>query len=177
MITVDLADPPTIEERIQVDAIRAACRHDGAHVDPWGLLALIRIESDLGVPDHARGLLGAVWCVEAGLRTRSRSGGPVRGDYRDGVAMAHGPLQLWPGTISSCRGRNGAADSLEWSARCWVARIEATLPKAARRCPDADPWGVAEAAIANVRKYQWRCDARSEHWRLMDRARAMMEGN
>lgn len=175
MITVDLTEPPSYEERVMVDSLRDACRHDGAHVDPWGLLGLLRIEEGLGVPEHARGLLGAVWCVEAGMRTETRSGGPIRGDWREGVAMAHGPMQLWPVTLHACRAQEGAADSLEFSARCWVARIVATLPKARRLCPDGDSWAVAEAAVSNVRKYQWRCDARSQHWQLMEAAQAAMQ--
>jgi hypothetical protein len=165
-----MQEPPSLVERAAVDALRSACRHDGAHVDPWHVLALHRLEEVLGVDEWRPGLLGAVWCVEAGLRTESRKGGPIRGDYREGVAMAHGPLQLWPGTIAACRGSNGAADDIVWSARCWVARVEATIPKASRACPDGDWYGVAEAAVSNVRKYQWRCDARSEHWRLAARA-------
>lgn len=166
-----LAEPPSLVERQAVDAIREACPHDGPHVDVWALLGLVRLEDDWGVDLWRPGLLGAVWCVEGGLRLESRRGGPIRGDVRDGVPMAHGPMQLWPGTIAACGGVRADADDLWWSARCWVQRVSETQAKALSRCPDADPWGVAEAAVSNVAKYQWRCAARSEHWRLAARAR------
>lgn len=160
----DLSEPPSWEERQQVEASRAACRHDGAHVDPWLVLGLHRLETTLGVTEWRAGLLGAVWCVEGGMRTESRGGGPIRGDYRDGVPMARGPMQLWPVTSAACGMGREWADDLWASARCWVQRVEATRPKAERLCGEADAWGVAEAAVSNVRKYQWRCDGRSMHW-------------
>jgi hypothetical protein len=161
-----MREPPSWVERVAVDAMRSACHHDGPHTDVFALLALHRLEGILGVDEWRPGLLGAVWCVEGGFRLTTRAGEPIRGDYRDGVPMAHGPMQLWPVTVSACRGREGAADDIVWSARCWVARVLATLPKAARMCPDADAYAVAEAAVSNVRKYAWRCDATSEHWRM-----------
>jgi len=162
-------EPPTLSERQRVEAVRRACRHDGPHVDPWAVLRLVRLEETLGVTEWRPGLLGAVWCVEGGLRLEARRGGPLRGDYRDGVPMAHGPFQLWLSSRAACGGSAGAADDLEWSARCWVARVEATLPKARRACPRGNAWMVAEAAVSNVRKYRWDCRRGSEHWRLAAR--------
>ena len=159
-------EPPTPHERDRVSSIRQACRHDGDHVDVWALLRLVRIEAELGVDEWRPGLLGGVWCIEGGLRTESRGGGPIRGDYRDGVPMAHGPFQLWVSSRVACGAATGASDDLEFSARCWVARIEATLPKARRACPGGNAWMVAEAAVSNVRKYRWDCRRGSAHWRV-----------
>jgi hypothetical protein len=167
---VRAVEPPTEAEREHVYRLRAACRHDGPHTDVFALLRLVRLEEELGIDRVRPGLLGAVWCVEAGFRLESRRGGPVRGDYRDGVPMAHGPFQLWPTARAACGASGGAADDLEWSARCWVARVLATLPKARRRCPQGNVWMVSEAAVSNVRKYAWDCKRGSEHWRLAVRA-------
>lgn len=159
-------EPPTLEERMTIAQLRAACRHDGPHVDPLDLLALIRLEEVLGVDQWRPGLLPSVYCVEAGWRSEASRGGRILGDYRDGRAMAHGPMQLWPTHRRACAGTVDAAHDLVWSARCWVARVEAVVVKARRHCPSGDVWMVAEAAVSNVRKYRWSCHLGSRHWRV-----------
>ena len=160
-------DQPSIEECMTIDQLRSACRHDGPHVDPFDLLALIRLEEVLGVDQWRPGLLPSVYCVEAGWRSEAERGGRILGDYREGRAMAHGPMQLWPTSVAACRGTVDAPHDLVWSARCWVARVEAVVGKARRRCgAKADVWMVAEAAVSNVRKYRWDCRRGSRHWRV-----------
>lgn len=160
-------EPPSIVERMTIAAVRSACAHDGPHVDPLDLLALIRLEEVLGVDQWRPGLLTGVFCVEAGFRVETRTGGRILGDWRDGRPMAQGPMQLWPVSRIACRGTVDAPHDLVWSARCWVARVEAVVDKARRRCGDkADVWMVAEAAVSNVRKYRWDCRRGSRHWRV-----------
>lgn len=159
--------PPTEEELLVIDAVAEGCRHYGPHADPFELLALYRLEKSLGVHEWRPALLLGVFCVEAGLRTTSRRGGPIWGDYRDGVPMAWGPMQLWKTSRDDCRGTPDAAHDLIWSGRCWVARTERVLDKASRFC-DKNQMMVAEAAISNIRKYGWRCNASSEHWKTAD---------
>lgn len=158
-------EPAIPEEHLLVQSVDAVCKHSGAHVDPFDVLALLRLEEVLGVSKWRRGLLPGVFCIEAGLRKVNRKGGPILGDFRDGVPMAWGPFQLWPTTRAACRGSDEAAFDLVWAARCWIARVESSLPKASRLC-DTDPWMVAEAAVSNVRKYGWRCKEHSAHWRV-----------
>lgn len=164
-----VAEPPSLEERLVVSALREACPHDGPHVDPWAVLALVRLERVLGVDEWRPGLLAGVWCVEAGFRVETSTGERILGDYRDGRPMAEGPMQLWPVTRSWCGGTRAAPHDLVWSARCWVARVEAVLAKARRKCP-RHPWRTAEAAVSNVRKYGWDCRRGSRHWRVAEAA-------
>lgn len=165
--SVLVMDTPTEEERAVIEAVAAGCRHYGPHVDPFELLALYRLEKALGVHEWRPALLLGVFCVEAGLRTTSRAGGRVWGDYRSGVPMAWGPMQLWKSSRDDCSGTVDAAHDLLWSGRCWVARVERIMDKASRFC-QKNQWMVAEAAISNIRKYRWRCDAASHHWKTAE---------
>jgi hypothetical protein len=153
---------PTQAERELVERQVAACsRRPGRRADVWGLLALWRLEAQLGVPEEARGLLGATYCVEAGAMRGER-----RGDWRDGVARAHGPLQLWPWAYRACGLVDGARDDLEAAARCYWSRVEARVGAC------AGSWRVAEAMVANAPRYaSWGCRAESAHWRAMEGAR------
>lgn len=94
--------------------------------------------------------------------------GPLRGDFRNGVAMALGPFQLWPQHRRACGLTDRDAHDLEAAARCYAARILRVLPRAAAKCPDA-PERTAEAAVANIAKYRWSCTAASKHWLLAER--------
>ena len=152
---------PTFDERQQVERYIAVCVQ-ADDPDPWGLLELIRIERQTGTRP---GLLAATWCVEASMRTRTKDGGPVLGDWRGGVAMARGPFQLWPPHRRACNLSDAHALELVPSAWCYAARIARVLPRARQRCPDAAE-RTAEAAIANIAKYRWSCTAGSKHWQL-----------
>jgi hypothetical protein len=152
---------PTIDERQQVERYIATCEQ-ADDPDPYDLLHLMRIERQTGTRP---GLLAATWCVEASMRTRTKDGGPVLGDWRGGVAMARGPFQLWPPHRRACNLSDAHALELVPSAWCYAARIARVLPRARQRCPDAAE-RTAEAAIANIAKYRWSCTAGSKHWQL-----------
>ncbi len=149
-------------ERKAVERQIAACsRKPGRHADVWGLLALLRLEEQFGVPAEAHGILGAIVCIESAARQ-----GVHRGDWRDGVARAHGPLQLHGWAEPVCGLRVGGRDDLEAGARCYWSRVEA---RAATVAHCADRWRVAEALVANAPRYsRWRCRAASAHWREME---------
>jgi hypothetical protein len=145
-------------------AARAACPHDGPHVDNTALAMLADVERDTGVADIKPGLLAAVWCVEAGLR----HGRPIKGDG----GRAIGPMQLWPTHRRVCGLSVADAHDLGKAARCWVRRIRDLLPKARKYCPHLDDyglWRVAEAAVSNHHEYKWSCRRGSAHWRLAGR--------
>ena len=160
---MDVTEPPTFEERAAIVEALEACPGEGPDVDVWALLGLLRLEDELGVDEYRPRLLAATWCVEASMRH-----GPLFGDHRSGRPMALGPFQLWPGHRRACGLTDRDAQDLEASARCYAARVEAVTPRAASRCPDA-PERTAEAAVANIARYRWRCDAASKHWRLAER--------
>lgn len=94
--------------------------------------------------------------------------GPLRGDFRNGVAMALGPFQLWPQHRKACGLTDRDAHDLEAAARCYAARVLRVIPKAASKCPTA-PERTAEAAVANIARYRWSCSAASKHWLLAER--------
>lgn len=154
---------PTETERQVVETQIARCKRDVVTVaDPWLVLAVYRYESLLGVPDEARGILGAVWCIEAAMRTQSADGEAIRGDWQDGRAMAHGPAQLWPWHRAWCGLSEAGADDVFASLGCYWQRVIDRHAKASR-CADA--WRVAEALTANGPKYQHHgCKAESKHW-------------
>lgn len=151
-----------IPERVEVERQVASCsRQPGRKADVWGLLALYRLEEQLGVPDEARGILGAIYCVEAGAMAGER-----RGDWRDGVARAHGPFQLHGWAYQACGLTRGGRDDLEASARCYWSRVEARVGTCGAS------YRVAEALVANAPRYSsWGCSAESAHWRAMEAAR------
>ena len=145
--------------------------------DPFLVLALYRYEETLGVPPHARGILGAIWCGESAFRTKSsRIDGPIRGDWRDGYSGAWGPFQLhsWAeNDPDKCRLVEGGRDDLFASAACWWSRVEARLDSdfvRALKC--RDPYPLAEALVANQGVYAaLGCKARSTHWAELERWR------
>lgn len=151
-----------IPERQVIERQVAACsRQPGRKADVWGLLALYRLEEQLGVPEEARGILGAIYCVEAGAMA-----GEQRGDWRDGVARAHGPMQLHEPFVRLCGLTRGGRDDLEASARCYWSRVEARVGACGAS------YRVAEAMVANAPRYSsWGCAAESAHWRAMEAAR------
>jgi hypothetical protein len=161
-------DPATEEERRAIYAVMDACKKSSRRTtDPFQLLALLRAERMYGVPDAARGITLGVLCVEVSLREKSSSGGPFRGDWLNGVARAHGPFQLHDWFRAWCGAAPGSADDLLFSAGCYLARVESVLPKV-KGCKN--PWRVAEAATANYRRYGFRCESKSDHWKVIERA-------
>jgi hypothetical protein len=161
-----LEETPTVAESQEVSLQITRClRSVGAVADPFKVLALLRLERVLGVPEVARGILGAVWCVEGAMRDEAAKGGPIRGDLIDGEAQAYGPFQghywLW----EWCGMRTAAADDLILAARCYWARVEDRYATIRGKCGHED-WRVAEALTANGPRYQhYGCKAESQHWR------------
>ena len=170
MLGVLLEEPVTEHERQVVETQIARCVRDVRTVaDPWMVLGLYRFESVLGVPEEARGILGAVWCIEAAMRIEAAGGGAIRGDIRDGQAMAHGPVQMWPWMREWCGLTDAGVDDLWASMACYWRRVEDRMVKASG-C--AEPWRVAEALTANGMRYQSHgCKAESKHWRELMRWR------
>ena len=157
---------PTMVERVAVERQVVTCsRQPGRKADVWGLLALYRLEEQLGVPEEARGILGAIYCVEAGAMAGER-----RGDWRDGVARAHGPMQLHSWAYRLCGLTDGARDDLEASARCYWSRVALRHAEMAQGNGPCKPsWSVAEALVANAPRYAaLGCAAKSAHWRAME---------
>jgi len=136
-------------------------------VDPFDVLAVLRLEDHLGVPWEARGILVSVWCLEASMRHADRRGGPIRGDFKNGVARAHGPAQLWPWFRAWCGlGTQGADHLLPALACYWSRVVDRYIIRDTNRCQN--PWAVAEALAANGPRYlSVGCSAQSSHWRAL----------
>lgn len=188
-IDLDLPDPilpdrmgvllqatPTEAEQRFVDRALTACEGLRGPVrlvaDPFQVLALARLEHDLGVPESARGILVAAWCVETAMKARPGRGKQFLGDFRDGVALASGSFQLHENVwAKTCNGTRQAPHDLLWAASCWWSQVLKTAEKAQRvsGCDEEDMLRVAEAAASNVRRYGWRCDSKSGHWQMLER--------
>lgn len=170
--------PATESERRFVNKALEACGQLRGPVhlvaDPFQVLALLRLERDLGVPEDARGLLVGAWCVETAMKAKPSNGRAFLGDWRDGRALASGSFQLhenvWAGT---CGGTRNAPHDLLWAASCWWAQVLRTEEKARRvsGCDEDDMLRVAEAAASNVRRYGFRCNSKSGHWEMMEAMR------
>lgn len=160
---------PTDEERAKVYAAidRCAFRTPPEKVDPWAVLALLRLEDRLFIPKDARGLLPAVWCIEASMQLKGKKGGRILGDFRDGKGhLSHGPFQVSAPMRDWCGGVEGARHDLLWAARCWVAHIHRVLPKARKHC-STRTWVYAEALVSNPNSYRGNCKASSKHYALI----------
>jgi hypothetical protein len=164
---------PTTQDLVMLSAALEACPN-GYRESHEAILKLIRLERELGVYDWIPGALLGVFCVESSYRVETPKGGKILGDYRDKVAMAHGPFQLWPINRRYCGERKGEAHDLEWSARCWVDLVERTYKKARVKCPDS-AWRTAEAAVSNIAKYRWSCKLGSKHWKVAEEINAIYQ--
>jgi len=166
-------DPASASERRRVDVVLDHC--PGARrelIDPFEVLALVRLEDQLGVPPEAQGLLPAVWCIESAFRPAEK----LYGDHGQalGPAQFHAPLARLCMGDYRVRGRDWRGDFV-FSARCWIAMVVRNVARASERCGPARAWQVAEAAVANPARYGWRCHAASAHWQLAERFRAAAE--
>lgn len=166
-------EPPTEKERIRVEYALDACSGLRGPVrlvsDPFVVLALFRLEQDLGAP---AGLLVGSWCVEAAMKTRGRYDGRFLGDWRDGKARASGPFQLHENVWgTTCQGTPDAPHDLLWAARCYWTEIQRVREKANKmvKCKtEYEMLRASEAASANIRRYGWSCRAKSAHWGMME---------
>lgn len=161
-------EPPTEHERRLVYAAVERCHfRTRAHlVDHWDVLALVRLEDRLLIPTMGRGILPAIWCIEASMMTEHK-GKPILGDYREGRGyISQGPFQLSVGLAAGCGGGPDDRHDLIWAARCWTAHIHRVYPRVAKSCGKR-AWIAAEALIANPRKYAGDCSAASKHYKLL----------
>ncbi len=164
-----LAEPPTPDEVTLIATAIGQCKRQAWRVaDPVAMLALLRHEVEMGVPDEARGITLATWCIEGALRAKASTGGPLRGDPRGGVAMAWGPFQLWPWQRAWCGLDEHEADDLLVAASCYWRRVSERRSVRALDC--AESWRVGEALAANGPRYlPMGCAAESGHWRELRR--------
>jgi hypothetical protein len=158
-----IAEPPTDLERAEVERQIDRCSRDvRAVADPWLVLALWRLEADLGVPEAARGILGATWCWEAAMREKPRAG-----DH----GQSHGPYQMQAWHWAWC-GAAGPSDDLLEAATCYWARVDDRFRARTAGCPERVRWRVAEALAANGPRYlPLGCAAESRHWQELVRWR------
>jgi hypothetical protein len=175
-----LEAPATEHERRFVDRALTACESLRGPVrlvaDPFQVLALVRLEHDLGIPESARGILVGAWCVETSMKARPSQGKHFLGDWHEGVALASGSFQLHEtGWGKTCRGTEAAPHDLLWAASCWWYQVLKAEKKARRvsGCSDKAMLRVAEAAASNVRRYGFDCRSKSGHWQVMEQMRAI----
>lgn len=170
-----LQAPASEREYRQVEsAIRACASLRGpvhAVADPFLVLALFRLEREVGAPP---GIFAGTYCVEVSMRATPRQGIRFLGDYWNGKPLASGPFQLHEGVWRGvCGGTEEAPHDILWAAGCYWQNVLKAAEKAERlgHCRARDRLHVAEAAASNVGKYGWRCDAKSAHWRVMEAMR------
>ncbi len=156
-------EPATPEESREVSLQLNSCARGRAkEADPLLILALLRLERDLGVPSGARGILGATWCWESALRPKPRVGDEGR---------SHGPFQMMGWFYAWCG--LPAVDHVMYnipvSATCYWSRVQHYLDDG--KCPGNV--ARAEAMAANAMKYKHRgCKAKSRHFEELERWRS-----
>ena len=155
-------EPSPAERDVIYRAVRSCTRASWSNTDPWAALAIHRTEVLAGVPD---GLLLAIWCWEAGMRTTDKLGGAIAGDHEGGKPRAFGPYQMHGWFWAWCGGTSERATDLVWSTNCYVSRLLNQLPKGLRECGAESAWQATEAWVANSPRYMPQgCKAKSKHW-------------
>ena len=166
-----LEEAPSEKERIAVETAIDKCERQVHQVaDPWKVLALHRLEGELGVPKEAEGLLIATWCWEGAMR----SDRPIRGDFHGGVAHSFGPFQMQAWFWDWCGLPTAPIvyDDLLIAGTCYWSRVEYMAAK--NDCKGEAKWATAEAMAANGLKYKHQgCRAESKHWKELKKWRAM----
>lgn len=161
-----LEEAPSEEERIVVERAISKCERDVQTVaDPWKVLALHRLEKDLGVPKEVESLLIATWCWEGAMRSDK----PIRGDFHGGMAHSFGPFQMQAWFWGWCNLPTAPIvyDDLTIAATCYWSRVQEVASR--MDCPAKDVWPAAEAMAANGMKYKhYGCKARSKHWKELE---------
>lgn len=181
-IYLDAIEPPTYmgvlleetaseQERIALNKAITTCNSIGRAsektTDPYLGLALLRLEKELDTPP---GLLLSTWCIEVSMKDKGRHDGLFYGDILNGVYRASGPFQLHENVWNnSCNGTSDAPHDLLWAARCYYSRVLEASEKAKKMTSCKKGFlHIGEAAISNIRKYGWSCNAKSKHWKLME---------
>lgn len=154
-----MSDAPTELERLQVATAIEKCRRKPRvdQVDVELMVALLRWEPEIGVPDRMRGILLSSWCWEASFQHKG-----VRGDFRNGKPTSFGPFQMQLWFTSFCNMKPKDLDDIFSAAECYWSKVEDAAGKT--QCYDPIKWG--QAMTANPRKYRHLgCKAASAHWR------------
>jgi hypothetical protein len=161
-----LEEAPSEEERVVVERAISKCERDvRAVADPWKVLALHRLEKELGVPKEVESLLIATWCWEGAMRSDK----PIRGDFNGGRAHSFGPFQMQAWFWDWCNLPTAPVvyDDLTVAATCYWSRVRDVAER--MDCPAKDRWPAAEAMAANGMKYKhYGCKARSKHWKELE---------
>lgn len=142
-LTVLLQEPATPFESALVSVQLDQCSRKARKVaDPFLLLAMLRLEDDLGVPPSARGIFGAAWCWEAAFRAVPRVGDEGR---------SHGIFQMGAWFWSRCNlpVAPHVVYDIPTAARCYASVVQHFLDDG--KCPGN--YARAEAMAANGRKY------------------------
>jgi hypothetical protein len=174
-----LQEPPTMMERREVEVVMNGCPNAPRQkIDPWRVLAALRLEEALGVPSRQRLIYAATLCVESGFS-------PDKNLYGDHGA-ARGPFQLhWPWAAYCMDGKTWRTSKKEWqdvmslgdfrgslafSARCQLAAIKRVMPKA-MKCGEERAFEVAEAIVSRA-PHPLNCYGRTAHAKLAEKWRA-----
>lgn len=138
-----LQDPATEAERVEVATQIMKCKRSVTRVaDPFMVLAMLRLETELGIPDEARGLLGSAWCWEAAMRTKPRAGD-------EGHSLGPFQMQAWLWGRCGLPMRDDVVYDLPVAARCYWSLVTHFLDDG--KCPGNVR--RAEAMAANGMKY------------------------
>jgi hypothetical protein len=174
IVSGELTDP----ERNKVQFILDNCPNSNrSKIDPYDVLALVRLEEYFGLPKEIVGILPAVFCIESGLQ----KGEDLIGD--EGRAL--GPAQFhiaayrtcittsWRNpNISHIVGKKDWRSDFLFSARCWITNTMRVMKRIERECPDSslyEKWQVAEANVSNWVRYKGHgCKAKSKHFKLLE---------
>lgn len=171
-----LQDPATEQERREVEVVLNGCpTAKRSAIDPWRVLAGLRMGEALGVPQRLRFLIPATLCIESGFSETP--------DLRGDNGRARGPYQLhWPWAAYCIDRKTWGRTSQEWaevmssdprddlafSIRCQLTAIKRVMPKA-KPCGE-HAFEVAEAIVSRA-PHPLNCEGRTAHVRLAEKWR------
>jgi hypothetical protein len=123
---------------------------------------LLKVETEMRVPDSMRGMTLAAACVESGFNEKAE------GDHRfskDGkTPKAIGILQMWP-CYEKAYGVN--RKDVTSSAKGWLTHVMLQLPSVKKRCMPKDEmntWRLAWVQGVRAPKADGRCHENVSHW-------------
>lgn len=136
---------------------------------------LLKVETEMSVPDEMRGMTLAAACVESGFNEKAEGDHRFSKDKK--TPMAIGILQMWPCYEKAYKVNRRDVES---SARGWLTHIARQLPSVRKRCntkDDVNQWRLAWVHGVRAPKAGGRCNENVSHWYLFAKIKSKLTKN
>jgi hypothetical protein len=155
------------EEKVFIDIALSTCWNGyPKDVDFENVLNVLRNDENVTFTDKFYGISLAIWCIEGAFRTKTKNGGDIVGDFREGRGfLSHGPLQIMANRAAMCGGDTDKTHDVVWASSCWISEYHRVYQKYSERlkfCNDEEIPYIVEALTSNYGKYKITCDKNSK---------------